>query len=92
MVKCQDVITAARSVRDWEPFVEPKDKDAIVRAMSNVVEHLKQEGSSREDEAPIPAYALRFVSNAIRHVNNLARRHEAEAEKFAKDRKKVHIF
>lgn len=89
--QCHEVVKTARDMQDWVPFVEPWAADSIKRALVTVIEFYK-EGGSKEDPAPLPAYAEKTVRAAISHVSKVVRYREAEAEKFSRTRKPVHVF
>lgn len=74
-IYCHDVIDAARDLGEWTPFVAPWARKSIVRALSTVVEYRKANpDSDRDDTAPLPPYAVKEFSAAVKHLAGVNRR------------------
>lgn len=76
-----DIKDAARAALEWPLLIEDWATDAIKRAMVNVIDHMKQDGSDTDDRCPLPAYALPRVRAAMKHIHAIDRKCERDIER-----------
>ncbi len=84
MTTCQDVITAARDLREWHAFIAPWAAADIKKALHHVVTN---PNLPRSAEVPVPTFAKAKVAAAVRHATLTARHHERVIEQHTPTRK-----